>query len=44
MLSGEATNTNCIAFGLTQKRLQEPMSYRMRCEHANHDTTDVILT
>ena len=41
MLSGEATNTNFIVFGLTWPRL-EPTIYRIRGEHDNHYTTDVI--
>ena len=35
MLSGEATNTNFIVFGLTRPGL-EPMIYRTREEHAYH--------
>jgi len=34
VLSGEATNTNLIVFGLTRPRL-EPTIYRTRGEHAN---------
>jgi hypothetical protein len=41
MLSGEATNTNFIVFGLTQPGL-EPTIYHTRGEHANHYTTDAI--
>ena len=41
VLSGEATNTNFIVFGLTRSGL-EPMIYRTRGEHANHYTTDVV--
>ena len=41
MLSGEATNTNFIVFGLTQLRL-EPMIYRTRGESANHYATDEV--
>jgi hypothetical protein len=32
--SGEATNANCIVFGLTRSGL-EPTIYRTRSEHAN---------
>jgi hypothetical protein len=44
MLSGEATNTNFIVFGLTWSGL-EPTSYRTRGEHANHYvyTTDAVM-
>ena len=35
VLSGEATNTNFIVFGLTRPGL-EPTIYRTRGEHANH--------
>jgi hypothetical protein len=38
MLSGEATNTNFIVFGLTRSGL-EPTIYCTRGEHANHYTT-----
>ena len=41
MLSGEATNTNFIVFGLTRLGL-EPTIYRTRGEHANHYATDMI--
>jgi len=41
VLSGEATNTNLIVFGLTRPGL-ESMIYRIRGEHANHYTTDVV--
>ena len=41
MLSGEATNTNFIVFGLTHSGL-EPTNNRTRVEHANHCTTDAI--
>jgi hypothetical protein len=41
VLSGEATNTNFIVFGLTQPGL-EPMIYHTRGEHANHYTTDAV--
>ena len=44
MLSGEATNTNFIVFGLTRLGL-EPMIYCTRGEHANHyNTVAVVLT
>ena len=39
MLSGEATNTNFIIFGLTRSEL-EPRIYRTRDEHANHYTNE----
>ena len=39
VLSGEATNTNCIVFGLTRTGL-EPTLYRTLGEHANHYATD----
>jgi hypothetical protein len=42
MLSGEATNTNFIVFGLTRSGL-EPTIYRTRGEHANHCTTDAVV-
>ena len=42
-VSGEATNTNFIIFGLTRPGL-EPTIYRTRGEHANHYTTDAVLT
>ena len=42
MLSGEATNTNFIVFGLTQPRF-EPTIYRTRGEQANHYATDTVL-
>ena len=41
MLSGEATNTNFIVFGLIQPEL-EPTIYRTRGEHANHYATDAV--
>ena len=41
VLSGEATNTNFIVFGLIQSGL-EPMIFRTRGDHANHYTTDAI--
>ena len=39
MLSGQATHTNCIVFGLTRSWL-EPAIYRTRGEHATHYATD----
>jgi hypothetical protein len=39
MLSGEATITNYIVFGVTQTGL-DPTIYRTQDEHANHYTTD----
>jgi hypothetical protein len=42
VLSGEATNTNFIGFGLTRPEL-EPAIYRIRGEHANHYATDAVL-
>ena len=42
MLSGEATNTNFIVFGLTQSGL-EPTIYRTHGEHANQYSTDAVL-
>ena len=41
MLSGEATNTNFIVFGLTRLGL-EPTIYRTQGKHANHYTTDAV--
>ena len=41
MLSGEATNTNFIVFGLTRPGL-EPTIYRTRGEHTNHYATDAV--
>ena len=42
MLSGKATNTNFLVFGLTRPGL-EPTIYRTRGEHiANHYVTDVV--
>ena len=35
VLSGEATNTNCIVFGLIRSQL-EPNIYRTRSKHAHH--------
>jgi hypothetical protein len=42
VLSGEATNTNLIVFGLTQPGL-EPTIYRIRGEHTNHYRTDAYF-
>ena len=41
MLSGEATNTNFIVFGLTRSGLK-PTIYRTQGEPANHYTTDAV--
>ena len=41
MLTGKATNTNCIVFGLTQTGL-EPTIYYTWGVHANHYTMDAI--
>ena len=41
MLSGEATNTNFIVFGLTRPGLELTI-YRTWGEHANHYTTDAV--
>ena len=41
MLSGEATNTNFIVFGLTRPWL-EPAIYPIRDEHASQYTLDVF--
>jgi hypothetical protein len=35
-------NINFIVFGLTWSEL-EPMIYRTRSEHSNHNTTDAVL-
>jgi hypothetical protein len=42
VLSGEATNTNLIVFGLTRQGL-EPMIYRTRDEYANHYIIDAVI-
>ena len=42
MLSGEATTTNYIVFGLTRPGL-EPTIYCTRSEHANHYATDAVI-
>jgi hypothetical protein len=41
-MSGEATNTNFIVFGLTWPGL-EPTICHTRGEHANHYTTDAVI-
>ena len=41
MLSGEATKTNFIVFGLTQSGLELTI-YHTRGKHAYHQTTDVV--
>ena len=41
MLSGEATHTNLIVFGLNRPWL-EPTTYHNGGEHANHYTTDDV--
>jgi hypothetical protein len=41
MLSGEATNTNFIVFGLTRSGLK-PTSYHTWVEHVNHYATDAV--
>jgi hypothetical protein len=41
VLSGEATHTNVIIFGLIRSGL-EPTIYRTRGEHAKHYTTDAV--
>jgi hypothetical protein len=43
VLSGEATNTNFIVFGLTRPGF-EPTIYLTRCECTNHYTTDTVLS
>jgi hypothetical protein len=43
MLSGEATNTNFIVFGLTQPGL-ETMIYQTQGERSNHYTKAYLLT
>ena len=42
MLSGEATNTNFIVFGLIRPG-REPTIYRTRGEHADNYGTDAVL-
>jgi hypothetical protein len=41
VISGEATNTNCVVFGLTRSKL-EPTIYRTRGENANQYATDAV--
>jgi hypothetical protein len=41
MLSGEATNTNFIDFGLTRSVI-EPTMYHTRGDHAKHYTSDAV--
>ena len=41
LISGEATNTNLIVFGLTRSGLK-PTIYRTRGKHANHYSTDAV--
>ena len=41
MLSGEATNTNFIVFGLTRPGL-EPTIYCIRGEHDDYYATDAV--
>jgi len=41
MLSGEATYTNFIVFGLTRSGL-EPTIYHTQDEHDNYSTSDVV--
>ena len=41
MLSGEATNTNFIVFGLNRSVL-EPTIYHTQGEHANHYATEAV--
>jgi hypothetical protein len=41
VLSGEATNTIFLAFGLTRP-VFEPTIYRTGGEHANHYATDAV--
>jgi hypothetical protein len=41
VLSGEATNTNFIVFGLTRPG-HEPTIYSTRGEHANQYATDAV--
>jgi len=42
MISGEATDTNFIVFGLSRLWLK-PMIYHTQGEYANHYTTDAII-
>jgi hypothetical protein len=41
MLSGEATNTNFIIFGLARPGLETTI-YRTQGEHDNHYATDAV--
>jgi hypothetical protein len=43
VVRGQATNTNFIVFGFTQREL-EPTIYRTRGEHANHFATDATCS
>jgi hypothetical protein len=43
VLTGEATNTNFIVFGLTRSGL-EPMIYGTRAEHAHYITPPMRFT
>jgi hypothetical protein len=43
VLSGDATNTNFIVFGLTRPEF-EPTTYCTRGEHANYYVTDAVNT
>jgi hypothetical protein len=43
VLSGEATTTNFIVFGLIRPGLESTI-YRTRGEHANHYVTDAVTT
>ena len=38
----DATDTNRIVFSLTQPMLESKI-YRIRCEHADHYTTDPVM-
>jgi hypothetical protein len=42
VLSGEATNTNVIVFGLTRPGLEPTNLPHSREEHVNHYTTDAV--
>jgi hypothetical protein len=41
MLSGEATNTNFLVFGMTRPGLKSTI-YHTRGKHANHYATDAV--
>jgi hypothetical protein len=43
VLSGEATNTDFIVFGLIRLGLK-PTIYHTQGEHANHYTTDAVYS